>query len=48
MKKKNYSAPQSKLIDVAAETGLCQGSDLTNQISNPFSVSSVPDEEEEW
>lgn len=48
MKKKNYSVPQSNLIDVAVETSLCQGSNLTEQISNPFSVSNVPDEEEEW
>ncbi|MBR5073842.1 MAG: hypothetical protein IKX26_01275 [Bacteroidales bacterium] len=48
MKKKNYLEPRSKVIEVTIERGVCQGSELTEQISDPFSGGSVPEEEDDW
>lgn len=50
MKKKNYLAPQSDMIDVDIEISVCftGGGAIGSNVSNPFSNDAVPDEEEEW
>ena len=48
MKKDNYFAPQSDMIDVAIEMNVCSpGGNMKGKVSNPFS-SNVPEQEEEW
>lgn len=49
MKKTNYIAPQSDMISVAVEMNICSpAGDMNSKVSNPFSGSSVPTQEEEW
>jgi len=49
MKKDNYFAPQSDMIDVAIEMNVCSpGGDVSKKLSDPFANDSVPEQEEEW
>ena len=50
MKRTKYLAPQSELIEVAAECVVCgsPAGTMSQNVSNPFSGNAVPDEEDEW
>ena len=50
MKRQNYLAPRSEVIEVAIECVVCgsPAQTISNNIVNPFSNDGVPDEEEEW